>query len=69
MGLYQRIKRLWELSAPRPPKVITWNGYPVSKEEFDRKMNPPQYAEFIMPNRAEEIIKSKPDATVDDVLV
>lgn len=37
-SLLSRIHRLWKLSEPIKTKQWTWNGEPVSKEEFDKKM-------------------------------
>lgn len=63
MILWNRIKNVWAWSAYHPngnsPEEVgfTWTGW-----------KKPQKAEFIMPNRVEEIARLKADATIDDLL-
>jgi len=41
----------------------------MAKERIKKPRKPKkEYAVFIMPNRVEEILKEKPNATIDDVL-
>lgn len=58
MGYFRRLKSLWELS----------------KELEDPKKEKPlrfrrERAVFITPNRAEELIKSGKEISIDDVLI
>jgi len=58
MGIWQRIKNMWLLAGMEIP------------EEAIKILNKPkkQYAEFIMPDRIKEILKERPNASLEDII-
>ena len=62
--IWSRIKNLWRLSSYEVPPIEQGNTGITNSPLF----KPKQYAEFIRPNRIEEIFTRKPSATIDDVL-
>lgn len=68
MGIITRIKRLWQLSEYHI-MIGKANGDVYIASNIQKPQTAKEYAEFIMPSRVQEILKDKPDASIDDVLI
>ncbi len=82
MDIFKRLKILWAWTDEKPDKwaigtqarLKKMNTY-ISDEDadyLDRKITAgayKQYAEFIMPDRAKELLSEKKDVSIDDLLI
>jgi len=66
MGFWKRVGNLWNLSKVDTLPMGEYSGGNVSNKYA--VLENKEYAEFIRPNRVQEILQAKPDATLDDII-
>lgn len=60
-GIWERVRALWKLSDEIEVETVD--------EVLERIRKPKQKAEFLEPNRVQEIFTKKPNSSIDDTLI